>query len=98
MERKIRKLIKNLRENMSNCEGLEDAPSQLVLNSARISLASEEEFETLLDIAIVEKLANMKDLNTKFSELQEGGNKSIPRLELCSQLAADVKKLQAVGA
>ena len=70
----------------------------MVTNSAKISLALQEEFETLLDIALGEKVANMKDLGTKFVEAQEGGKKSIQRLAMCEQLAEDIKTLKAASA
>ena len=97
MERKTRQNCREPKTHLGSCERLEDEASKIVKKCGTIAVASTEEFAALIDIALDEKLANMKDLGTQFNELQEAGKKNIHRLTMCSQLAEEIRAATAVA-
>ena len=57
------------KDHMSSCESLEDESTKVVTDSGKISLACQGDFVTLIDIALDEKVANMKDLGEEHSAI-----------------------------
>ena len=92
---KVCKTVENLKTHMKSCESLTDECSKVVMNCGSISLALQEEFASLIDIALDEKLANMKVIGANFAEVQEDGKKSLHRLNMCSQLAEEIKAVKS---
>ena len=95
MKEKNTNMVENLKTHLSSCESLTDESSKVVKNCGDISLTVQEEFITLIDIALDEKLANMKDLASNFADVQEKCKKSLNRLNMCSQLAEEIKVVKS---
>ena len=95
MKEKNTKVVENLKTHLSSCESLTDEGSKVVKNCGDISLTVQGEFITLIDIALDDKLANMKDLASKLVDVQEQCKKSINRLNMCSQLAEEIKAVKS---